>query len=148
MSKRARNLGTPGQLPLPLGRDQDSGHLAGAARTKEAIREALKQTLEGCALDRAMLAAEMSRLTGDNISEHAINTWVAESKSDRRFPLEYAAALAMITGNPSIIRAALRGTGFQIITSGDVTLLELGRLTAAEMTHRKRKRAVIEELRL
>jgi len=122
--------------------------LAGDGRTKEAIREALKATIDSSPFDRSKIAEEITRLTGESVSEHAINMWLAESKTERRFPLEFIAALVQATGNPSVIKASLRGTDFIVITKEEYKLLELGRIVAEETSRRKRKKVVMEELGL
>lgn len=148
MSKRARTLGTPGQLQLPFGPETITSRVAGEGRVKEAVREALKKTLADCPLERSQIAEELSRLTGDPVSEHVLNMWVAESKSDRRFPLEYVAALILITNDTSILQVILRGTGFRIIDADESRLLDLGMVTYDEMKRKKHKRAILGGLGL
>jgi len=59
-------------------------------------------------LDREDVAKVLSRLVGEEISIQALNNWCAAGKHNRRFPLEIAKALVMITGDKRILEAALQ----------------------------------------
>jgi hypothetical protein len=111
---------------------------------RDAVREALADTIEHCGLSREALAAEMSRLTGDSISRTHIDQWTAPSKSGWRFPLEYAAALAAITGDCRVVEAALAGTRFRVVDERTVAAAELGRMVAEERRRRARMRELLE----
>ena len=96
------------QLELPLFKMKTSNLRAGSLRTKEAVLEAVKRALKNCPFERADIAREVSRLVGEEFSIHTLNNVVAEGKANRRFPLEYAKALTMITGDTRIIEAAIK----------------------------------------
>jgi hypothetical protein len=121
---------------------------AGALRVKEAVNEALKSVLENCESSREEIAAELSRLVGEEISVHTLNNWCAEGKHNRRFPLEYAAALAVITGSNEVLYAALGVAGFRVLDKDQAAYYELGMITAEETDRRKRKREVMERIGL
>lgn len=99
---------------------------AGSLRVKEAVLEALKSALNDCEIPRDELAKEMSRLVGEDVSIHMINNCCAEGKGNRRFPLEYAKALALITQDRRLIDAAL-GPEFESIGDDERVFLEYGR---------------------
>jgi len=120
---------------------------AGSLRVKEGVKEALKQALDRCGLDRETVADELSRLVGEPVSVHTVNNWVADAKGDRRFPLEYAGALTAITGDVGFLQAALAGgAGIKVLAPEEVAYYELGKITAEERARRKRKRAVLEKI--
>lgn len=104
--------------------------------------------LDACGLDREAVARELSRLVGEAVSVHTVNNWCATEKSDRRVPLEYAAALVAITGDASILRAALEVAGFRVLGPEDVPVYELGRIAVEETRRRRAKRAVMERIGL
>ena len=106
----------------------------------------MRETLEQCPISREELAEDLSRVTGEAISVNHLNSWTAASKQGWRFPLEFAAALAMIPGNPAILEAALSVTGFRVVSSADVKILEFGRLTLEEKKRSAKKRALMESL--
>lgn len=118
---------------------------AGAFRRKEAICEAVKNALANCKLTREEVAAELSRLTGDEICIHTVNNWAAPSKQSRRFPLEYAEALVVVTGDTRILQAAIRG--FIFLGPEDASYYELGRIIAEERERSKRKRQIFERIK-
>lgn len=118
---------------------------AGALRVKESINEALRRSLDGCGMDREGIARELSRLVGEEISVHTINNWCAEGKGNRRLPLEYAKALAIITGNAGVIQAAL-GPEFTVLNREQTEFYELGMIVAEERAVKKRKRKITERI--
>ncbi|MBF0482809.1 MAG: hypothetical protein HQK81_06350 [Desulfovibrionaceae bacterium] len=135
------------QLTLPLSSLPTAGMRAGALRTHEAVKEALTAALARSGLDREYVTSELSRLVGENVSIHTINNWTSGAKNDRRLPLEYAAALAVILDDTTILEAALGGAGFMVLHPRDVPVFELGRLTVEERKHGRRKREVWGRIR-
>jgi hypothetical protein len=121
---------------------------AGALRAKEAVNEALKTALDKCGQSREEIATELSRLVGEEISVHTLNNWCAEGKNNRRFPLELAAALAIITGSDEILNAALGVAGYRVLDADQAAYYDLGLITAEELAGRKRKREVMERIGL
>lgn len=136
MPKKTRKLG--GQFPLPTTR-------AGRCARKAAVKEALKRLLYD--LDRESAAGELSRLIGENIHKSVLDSYIAESK-EHRFPLEYAAALAEITGSVEHFEAALP-EGYKIVGPEEAAYLELGRVTAEVEAARdlvRRKRDLLKRI--
>jgi hypothetical protein len=131
------------QLSLPLTKTRTSHLRAGALRVKEALHEAVKRALNGCGMDREDVARELSRLVGEDISLHALNNWCAEGKTNRRFPLECAKALALITGDTGILDAAL-GPEFEALDENGRAVLEYGQLLLEDSMRSKRKRQLKE----
>lgn len=131
------------QLPLPLTKTRTSHLRAGSLRVKEALHEAVKRALNGCVLDREDVAKELSRLVGEEISVHALNNWCAEGKTNRRFPLECAKALALITGDTGILDAAL-GPEFEALDEDGRVCLEYGEMVLEDQMRNKRKRELKE----
>ena len=141
----------PIQLTMQMSRLRTSRLRGGALRRKESVCEALRKALDGCKdlngspLDRETVSKELSRLVGESVSVHTINNWCAEGKENRRFPLEYAEALALITGDRGILDAAL-GEGFRMLDEEETAYLELGRIVAEERARSKKKRQVLERI--
>lgn len=73
---------------------------------------ALSQSLKGSPLSRAEVAARMSDLTGETITESMLNSWTARSHDRHRFPFEYAAAFEVATGSLALqqLLASKRGS--------------------------------------
>lgn len=136
------------QLTLPLEEIKSRRYRAGSFRRHEHVSEALKDALKNCGLSREIVAEEMSRLTGDQISVNHLNNWTSESKNGWRMPLEYAAALTAVTGDVGVVKAALEGTGLHVLDNEEAAIYELGRITAEDMERKKRKKEVLERLKL
>ncbi|MDD3310978.1 hypothetical protein [Pseudodesulfovibrio sp.] len=131
---------------LPLSSLPSQRLESGARRTTEAVQDALTDGLKACGLSREVVAEELSRLTGHDISVHTLNNWAAPSKEDRPTPLQFLAALIEITGSPALAEAALRGTGYKLLTPDQVPLYELGRITAEDKARAKRKRELWDRI--
>lgn len=134
------------QLTLPLSELPSQKRRAGSLRAKEAVKDALRQALRSCGLSRETVADELARLTGDKISVHTINNWAAPEKTDRPVPLEYAAALAVVTGDAGVIRAAVEAAGIVVLTAEEAPLYELGKLTAEDRQRAARKKSLFERI--
>lgn len=133
------------QIPLPLTRHRTAHLRAGALRTKAAVHEALKTALNRCEMAREDVAKELSRLVGEDISINTLNNWCAEGKTNRRFPLECAKALALITGDTGILDAAL-APEFAALDEDGRACLEYGRLVIEDQMRAKRKRQLKERV--
>jgi hypothetical protein len=147
MAKRGRKLGeTMVQLTLPLSSLPTASMKAGSLRCREAVHEAFSAALAASGLTRQFVAAEVSRLTGDAVSEHHINNWTAESKmGERHIPLEYAAALAVILGDPRILVAACPN-GYAVLSPAEVAVYELGKVVVEERRRSRKKRELWERI--
>ncbi len=146
MSKARRNLGgTMVQLTLPLSSLPTASMQAGSLRRREAVNEAFREALAASGLSREYVAGELSRLTGDQVSIHHINNWTAESKDDRRIPLEYAAALTVILGDARILAAACPA-GYLVLPPDEAAVYELGRVVVDERRRSRKKRELWERI--
>ncbi|WP_320174915.1 hypothetical protein [Maridesulfovibrio sp.] len=140
MSKRNRKSDNRMvQLTLPLSSLPSQSLESGSLRRFEAVKEALGHALKECGLSRDVVAEELSRLTGHQVSIHQLNNWAAPGKEDRPIPLHFVAALTEITEDYSLIKAALEGTGCKLLGPEEVAYFELG-IMAAEDKKRTKKR--------
>lgn len=148
MSKRTPNI-APGmvQLTLPLSSLASQKRASGSLRAKEAVKDALKAALTRCGLSREVVADELTRLTGENISIHQINNWVAPGKDDRCMPLEYAGALAVITGDAGFVQAAVNAAGLMVLDHQQAPFYELGRLAAEDRERTRKKREIMDRIK-
>ena len=134
------------QMELPWSVLPTQNHRAGNFRRHEAVCEALKSALSNCDLGRDTVADELSRLTGDKISINHLNNWTAESKNGWRLPLEYVAALTIITRDKGILKAALENSGLTVLDNEGVDYYELGKITAEDRVKTKKKKQILERL--
>lgn len=130
---------TPKQIPLPWSRPRTSNLRAGSLRTKEAVTEAIKKAIDNCHLDRESIAKELTRLVGESFSIHALNNILSEGKQNRRFPLEFAKAFTVITGDTGILRAALQPE-FDLMDDKGKAAHDYGLLMLENKARLKRKR--------
>lgn len=136
----------PTQLTIAMSKRGIPALRAGSLRVKEAVTEALRKALEGCGMDRESVSRELSRLVGEEVSVHTVNNWCAEGKHNRRFPLEYAAALSVITGDQGVLDAALKIAGLRVLDRNQAAYFELGVLVAEERSRRKRKKEIEDRI--
>ncbi|MBU2429084.1 MAG: hypothetical protein KKH99_00180 [Proteobacteria bacterium] len=115
------------QANLPLAEIKSFNCSAGSFRRKEAVQEALCRALKRSMLSREEVADEMFRLVGEKISVSHIANWTAESKNGWRLPLEYTAALTHILNDTGIVKAALLGSGINILDDKEMALYEIGK---------------------
>jgi hypothetical protein len=136
------------QLTLPLSEIPSGRRESGTLRTKERVKAALKDGFAKCGLPREVIAEELTRLTGESISVHSLNNWVAPGKEDRSLPLEYAAALTVITGDIRIVQAALSCAGLLVLSDEEASYYQLGKLVAEERARAKKKRQLFDKIRV
>lgn len=133
-------------MTLPMSDLPSRKHRAGGLRSKEAVKDALRQALRRCGLSRETVADEVSRLTGDKVTIHTLNNWAAPEKQDRPVPLEYVAALTVITGDAGLIRAAVESAGLVVLTPDQAPYYELGRITAEDRQRAAIKKSLLERI--
>ena len=106
------------------------------------LREALSDALKHCDLDRHAVAAEMSRLTGREISKSMLDAYTAESRSDHNFPFRYAAAFEAVTGSFCLTQLLAKSRGCKVLPGAEALLAELGRLEQMETEVKQQKTAL------
>lgn len=147
MSKRkAKSDNRMVQLTLPMSSLPSQRLRNGSLRTCEGVQSALSRALTRCGLSREVVAEEISRLTGHEVSVHALNNWAAASKEDRPTPLQALAALVTVTDDPGLAEAALEGTGYRLLPPDEVAYYELGKMVAEEKKRAKQKRKIWEQI--
>jgi hypothetical protein len=134
------------QLTLPLSSLPTANMAAGSLRCREAVHEAVRDALAASGLTREYVAGELSRLTGDSVSIHHINSWTAESKAgERHIPMEYAAALTVILGDGRILAAACP-KGYVVLSPEEAAIYELGKVVVEEQRRSRKKRELWERI--
>ncbi len=134
------------QLSLPVSSLPTSDYKAGSLQVRDAVREALNDAIKCSGLDREYIASELSRLVGATINVCTLDSWTAESKTDRRLPLEYAGALAVILRNTGILNAALEASGMLVLGEREMAIYEIGKITVEKRKRSRRERALWEQL--
>lgn len=147
MSKRKHNSDSRMvQLTLPLSSLPSQSLESGSLRRVEVVKDALGRALKGCGLSREIVAEELTRLTGHQVSIHQLNNWAAPGKDDRPIPLHFVAALTEITEDYGLIKAALEGTGCRLLGPDEVVYFELGLMAAEDKKRTKRKKELWDKI--
>jgi len=102
--------------------------LPGALAIGPAIRHLLADLLKACPRQRFEIAAQMSELTGQEITKHQLDSWTADSREGWRFPLEYLPAfeVAVQTHDITAWMADLRGC--KVLVGKEALDAEIGKL--------------------
>jgi len=106
------------------------------------LRAALSDALKCCDLDRWQVAAEMSRLTGRDISKYMLDAYTGESRTDHNFPLRYAAAFEAATGSYCLTNLLAKSRGCEVLVGEDALYAELGRIEQMEADLKQQRAAL------
>lgn len=106
------------------------------------LRLALSDSLKHADADRWVVAAEMSRLTGREISKYMLDAYTAESRSDHNFPFRYAAAFEVATSSYCLTNLLAKARGCKVLAGKEVLLTELGRIEQMEVDLKQQKAAL------
>ncbi len=143
MARRVRDTLTLDLFNIPT----PASSVAGNLDLDFPLRAALSDALKHSDLDRWAVAAEMSRLTGREISKYMLDAYTAESRSDHNFPFRYAAAFEAATGSYCLTHLLAKMRGCKVLVGDEALLAELGRIEQMEAELRQQKRALKQYLR-
>lgn len=136
--KRSADALTVDMFDIPRAPEPTAGSLDYSVELSHALSEALKQ----CPKSRYEVAARMSELTGREISKATLDAWTAESKTDWRFPFEYAAVFEVACGTTCLQQLLCRKRGSRILEGDEALLAELGRLDREEQEVKARRQSI------
>jgi hypothetical protein len=133
VSASSENLHEISTVSHPTQGDIDRKRLpSGSFNDQYLVREVITAAMKRSGKSRAQLADEMSFLVGTVVTERMLNAFAAESREDCKFPLQYARALAEVTGDIRVLICFVEKAGLLVITEEEGKLLELGRQILAE----------------
>ncbi|MBZ9574382.1 hypothetical protein [Modicisalibacter sp. MOD 31.J] len=69
------------EVPVPIVPTPGSGNYAAQ------VSELVGATLKDCPIDRYEVAAQMSRLSGDDVSKHMLDAWSSPARTEHNIPL-------------------------------------------------------------
>lgn len=95
------------------------------AELRAAINQAIREYQGG---DRHHIAAQMSRLLGEDVSKSQLDSWTSESKSDHHIPAEYLVALCLATNSTRPIATLVIALGCGMVAPDEHGVLELARI--------------------
>jgi hypothetical protein len=107
------------------------------------LHHVISDALKGSVRSRFEIAARMSEMLGVEITKNMLDTWSAESRSNWRFPFEYAAAFEEAAGTYALTELLARKRGAKIFIGAEALKAELGRLEMQE-SELKRKKSLLK----
>ena len=108
----------PAQATLP-------GALAGL---EVQVAAAIGMILNSDSRSRNRLAADLSDLLGETISDHMLNAWSSPARTDHRASFARLLALVQVTGRHDILDQLLRPIGAALLVGAEVHTAQIGQL--------------------
>lgn len=149
---RKRIVSDPNQLSLLdlLTQERDERQAAAPGRlcVSAKLQAAVKAAIKSAPKSRETLADEMAELTGQPISVHMVNNWIAESHP-HRLPAELLPALVQATGSIEPLRVLAESTGVFTLPGADALRAEVQKLREEEhkiAVQRKRRELFLKEM--
>jgi len=120
----------------------------GSMRVVDSLKEALNAALKSCPLSRHQVAGQISHLLNEEISKATIDSWTAESKTDRHIPAEYIPAFCLATGSNEPLEVLIRKTGLFALEGPEALRSEIQQIREESKRLQKeiRKREQLLEL--
>jgi len=123
---------------IPEQRHPDPGSANYSFEVSNRVSEMLKMHPD----DRWQIAAEMSRLSGDDVSKNMLDAWASPGRPDHNIPLYRVALLEQVCHSHLLTDWLVNKRGGQASWGADVLNARLGRL----MTSKRKMDAQIKEL--
>lgn len=115
--------------------------VAGGLDISLPVRDALTETLSAALLqgmDRHEVGAQISRLSGRDMSKNMLDRYCAPSADEWRFPLEALPALTLASGDYRLLELIAEKCGCRIARGEEALLAEIGALTLQEKSVKSR----------
>lgn len=123
--------------------------LPGSLDMEKPFREAISAALKACSLSRYQVAAQMSELTGTDITKTMLDSWTAESKEQHRFPAIFLDAFCVAAGSTEPIRILAQPVGVFVMPGPEVMRADIRRIEEViikKQAEKKRKLTILEEM--
>jgi len=115
--KKAQALSSQSSNPPPGSLDIDTE-----------FRAAVSADIKVCPLSRYQIAAKMSELAGQEITESMLYNWTAESHEKHNMPCKFLPAFVVITGGRRAFECLSRRSGLFALPGPDALRAEIHRL--------------------
>lgn len=93
------------------------------------IAQAITTALKDCGKSRAVVAAEMTELLGEPISDHMLNAWASVARGDHDISVTRLRALVIATRQTWLLNIATEGLGVTLLAGEDALFAQDGLLT-------------------
>lgn len=145
-SPKRHSLTSPANFDVSFAANQlDLGLLpeaAGSMNDSAMVRSVIVDAMRKCPKSRAVIADQMSHLTGTTVTERMLNAFAADSREDHRFPSELERAFCAVVGDDRLLTCRAEAAGLHVIDQAGLNLLEIGR----KYLTRKRSDAALLDL--
>lgn len=95
------------------------------------VSELVSEILKNTDVDRYEIAAQMSRLSGDDVSKNMIDAWSSPARIDHNLPFYRAALLERVCSSHLLTNWLVDQRGGRVAYGRDALNAELGRLERA-----------------
>lgn len=96
------------------------------------FRAAVSADIKSCSLSRYQIAARMSELAGQEITEKMLYNWTAETQDKHRFPCQFLPAFVIATGGRRAFEVLSRKAGLFALPGPEALRAEIQRLDEEE----------------
>ncbi len=105
------------------------------------IAQAVTTALKDCGKTRGIVAAEMSALLGEPVSEHMLNAWASPARDGHDISVTRLRALVLATGQTWLLNIATEGLGVTLLAGADALYAQDGLITKqiAELQARQKQ---------
>jgi len=104
----------------------------GGANYSTEIANLVARMLKACPADRWDVAAQMSRLSGDDVSKNSLDAWAAASRADHNVPFYRVPLFEEVVSSTALTDWLVAKRGGQVAYGRDALNGQLGRLVAAK----------------
>ena len=102
--------------------------LPGGADYAFEVSHLVSQELKACPQDRWEIAAQMSRLSGVDVSKNIIDAWASPGREDHNIPLHRAALLEEVLGSHAFTDWLAHKRGGRVAYGRDTLNTKLGKM--------------------
>lgn len=110
------------EVPVP------PASLPGSMGYSLAVRRLMSDAIKASPYNTAEIAARMSELTGQSITEHQLHAWTAPSREAWRMPLEFVPAFESAAETTTLTAWLASVRGGRLLMGRETLAAELGRL--------------------
>ena len=101
----------------------------GSANFAFEIANIVSQMLKETHMDRWEIAAQMSRLSGDDVSKNMLDAWASPGRPDHNIPFYRAVLLEEVLGSHTLTNWMVAKRGGRVAYGKDALNARLGKLT-------------------
>lgn len=106
------------------------------------VSHLVSEMLKGCPVDRWDIAAQMSRLSGDDVSKNMLDAWASPARAEHNLPFYRVPLIEEVAGSHDLTNWLVEKRGGQVAYGKDALNAQLGRM----MTMKKQLDAQIRGL--